>query len=77
MRTVHRALPQDYFGESVTETNTVRLMTLSIAEALDKCTENNSWHKHVDIHHLPRSVNPPYASVTSLTLLEVCRRACA
>ncbi|KAF0298302.1 NADH-cytochrome b5 reductase 1 [Amphibalanus amphitrite] len=46
---------QDYFGESVCDTNSVRLMAMSIAEALDMATENNSWDKHVDLDYLPRA----------------------
>lgn len=45
---------QDYFGESITNTNACRLMCFSVAEGMDKVTNDNDWSIHKDLKLLPR-----------------------
>lgn len=34
---------QDYFGRSLTETNCSRMMLFSVAQAMDRVTNDNDW----------------------------------
>ncbi|KAF2348837.1 Oxidoreductase FAD/NAD(P)-binding [Trinorchestia longiramus] len=46
---------QDYFGETVSSTNSCRSLCFLVAQALDAMTDNNEWSKYKDLDHLPRS----------------------
>lgn len=46
---------QDYFGESVSSTNSSRLMTFCLARGVDQETNNCDWSKHKDdLEFMPR-----------------------
>ncbi|KAG1656523.1 putative acyl-CoA dehydrogenase fadE25 [Nymphon striatum] len=51
---------QDYFGEYLTSTNTVRLQVFSIAQMLDKITDNNNWALHADIKFSPSTFSDTF-----------------
>ena len=46
---------QDYVGEAIIDTNTSRLMTFSLAQAMDAVTNNCDWSIHKDLGALPRA----------------------
>jgi alkylation response protein AidB-like acyl-CoA dehydrogenase len=46
---------QDYVGEAIIDTNTSRLMTFSLAQAMDGVTNNCDWSIHKDLNALPRA----------------------
>ncbi|CAL4114134.1 unnamed protein product, partial [Meganyctiphanes norvegica] len=46
---------QDYFGESMCDTNMSRALVFMIAQALDSCTKHMNWSLHSDLTFTPRS----------------------
>lgn len=46
---------QDYFGDSLSKTNSVRALCFSIAQGMDMLTNNNDWSKHADLDYMPRT----------------------
>ncbi|XP_066966515.1 uncharacterized protein [Macrobrachium rosenbergii] len=55
MRVCDYPVIQDYFGESVIDTNTSRSMAFLMAQTLDTVTKNNNWSVHSDLNLLPRT----------------------
>lgn len=54
MRVCDYPVIQDYFGESLIDTNSSRSMAFLLAKSLDDATNNNDWAPHADINYLPR-----------------------
>jgi len=46
---------QDYVGEAIIDTNACRMFDYSLAQAMDKATNNCDWSIHTDLTALPRA----------------------
>ena len=55
MRVADYPTIQDYVGEALIDTNTVRLFSFQLANAMDGVTNNCDWSVHTDKKALPRS----------------------
>ncbi len=55
MRVADYPTIQDYVGETIMDTNAARALTLQLAQALDRLTDDCDWSIHEDLQALPRS----------------------
>ncbi|XP_042886015.1 probable acyl-CoA dehydrogenase YngJ [Penaeus japonicus] len=55
MRVCDYPVIQDYFGESIIDTNGSRSMAFLMARSLDDATNKNDWTAHTDLDYLPRT----------------------
>ncbi len=46
---------QDYVGEAIMDTNSVRALDFMLAQAMDSVTNNCDWSLHTDLDALPRA----------------------
>ncbi|XP_047469723.1 complex I assembly factor ACAD9, mitochondrial-like [Penaeus chinensis] len=60
MRVCDYPVIQDYFGESLIDTNGSRSMAFLLGKSLDDATNNNDWAPHADLDYLPRSKLLPW-----------------
>uniref|UniRef100_A0A2P2I086 Acyl-CoA dehydrogenase n=1 Tax=Hirondellea gigas TaxID=1518452 RepID=A0A2P2I086_9CRUS len=63
---------QDYFGDAVAETNTVRSLCVIIAQGMDAASENNDWSKHIDLEYAPRCFYLPWLWQLKYTAAKNC-----
>ena len=49
-------IPQDYFGETMCDTNSARGLLYMVADALDRVTNNNDWSLYQDLKFIARLV---------------------
>ena len=55
MRVADYPTIQDYFGEAIIDTSGCRMYTFSMAQLMDRLTNECDWSLHADISALPRS----------------------